>query len=255
MSKQKYLQVSPGEVGRYVLLPGDPARCDTIAAHFDEPVQVAYNREFKTITGTLLGEKVSVVSTGVGNPSAAIAIEELHRCGVTTYIRVGTSGGMQPETLPGDLAIMKGSIRDEGTTKHYLPVEFPAVAHLDVVLALREAAQALEYRYHVGISHSKDSYFGQVEPERMPVSAYLQERWKAWVIGGAICAEMESATLMTLGAIYGLRTGSIALIAINNNQPEWGVITNVEPMIATAILAIKNLIKQDRKTGKDNLDA
>ena len=252
MTKQKHLQVSPGDVGRYVLLPGDPARCDKIAAHFDDPVQMAYNREFKTITGTLLGEKVSVVSTGVGNPSAAIAIEELHKCGVTTYIRVGTSGGMQPETMPGDLAIMKASIRDEGTTKHYMPVEFPAVAHLDVVLALREAAKTLGYRYHVGISHSKDSYFGQVEPERMPIAHYLQERWNAWVQGGTIAAEMESATLMTLGAIYGLRTGSIALIAINNDRPELGVISDVEPMISTAILAIKTLIRDDRKTKKES---
>lgn len=251
MTKQKHLQVSPGDVGRYVLLPGDPARCDKIAAHFDDPVQMAYNREFKTITGTLLGEKVSVVSTGVGNPSAAIAIEELHKCGVHTYIRVGTSGGMQPEALPGDLAIMKASIRDEGTTKHYMPVEFPAVAHLDVVLALREAAEILGYRYHVGISHSKDSYYGQVEPERMPIAAYLQERWTAWVRGGTIAAEMESATLMTLGAIYGLRTGSIALIAINNDKPELGVITDVEPMISTAILAIKNLIREDQRVEKE----
>jgi uridine phosphorylase len=252
LTKQKHLQVSPGDVGRYVLLPGDPARCDKIAAHFDDPVQMAYNREFKTITGTLLGEKVSVVSTGVGNPSAAITIEELHKCGVTTFIRVGTSGGMQPETMPGDLAIMKASIRDEGTTKHYMPVEFPAVAHLDVVLALRKAAKSLGYRYHIGISHSKDSYYGQVEPERMPIADYLQERWKAWVKGGAIAAEMESATLMTLGAIYGLRTGSIALIAINNDRPELGVITDVEPMISTAILAIKNLIKDDRKNKKES---
>lgn len=254
MEKQKHLQVSPGEVGRYVLLPGDPARCDKIAAHFDDPVLVAYNREFKTITGTLLGEKVSVVSTGVGNPSAAIAIEELHKCGVTTFIRVGTSGGMQPETMPGDLAIMKASIRDEGTTKHYIPVEFPAVASLEVVLALREAAQALGYRHHIGISHSKDSYYGQVEPERMPIADYLQERWTAWVRGGTICAEMESATLMTLGAIYGLRTGSIALIAINNDRPEFGVITDVEPMISTAILAITKLIKSDREI-KENQNA
>jgi uridine phosphorylase len=248
---QKHLQISPGDVGKYVLLPGDPARCDKIAAHFDDPVQVAYNREFKTITGSLLGEKVSVVSTGVGNPSAAIAIEELHKVGVTTFIRVGTSGGMQPETLPGDLAIIKASIRDEGTTKHYMPVEFPAIAHLDVVMALKESAESLGFRYHIGISHSKDSYFGQVEPERMPVAEYLQERWEAWTQGGAICAEMESATLLTLGAVYGLRTGSITLIAINQDNPELGVKTDVEPLITTAISAIKKLIRNDFEKEKE----
>ena len=250
MAKQKHLQIKVGDVGRYVLLPGDPARCEKIAEHFENPVEVAYNREFRTITGTLSGEKVSAVSTGIGNPSAAIAIEELNKVGADTLIRVGTSGGMQPFLIPGDLGILKASIRDEGTTKHYLPVEFPAVAHLDVLLALREAAQNLGHRAHIGISHSKDSFYGQMQPERMPVSDYLLTRWDAWIKGGALCAEMESATLFTLGQIYGLRTGSIVLIAMNQGKPELGSTSDVQPLIATAINALQILIRQDRNERK-----
>lgn len=251
MAKQKHLQVGAGDVGRYVLLPGDPARCEKIAEHFDSPREVAYNREFRTITGTLAGEKVSAVSTGIGNPSAAIAIEELNMVGADTLIRVGTSGGMQPDLIPGDLGIIQASIRDEGTTKHYLPVEFPAIANLDVLLALKEAARKLGYRAHVGISHSKDSFYGQMAPERMPVADYLLNRWDAWTKGGTLCAEMESAALFTLGAIYGLRTGSIVLIAMNQDKPELGSVSDVQPLIATAINALQILIRRDRKKRKE----
>lgn len=250
MAKRKHLAIDRGDVGRYVLLPGDPGRCSKIAAHFDAARLVASNREFVTFTGSLAGEKVSVVSTGIGNPSAAIATEELRAVGADTFIRVGTSGGMQPDQRPGDLAIITGSIRDEGTTKHYLPVEFPAVAHLDVVLALRDAAKKLGYRFHLGISHAKDSFYGQVAAERMPIAEFLQERWKAWVQGGAICAEMESATLFVLGAIYRLRTGSVTLIAMNQERPELGNVSDTEPMIETAIAALEILIQRDR-TGKN----
>lgn len=251
VTKQKHLRVEPGDVGKYVLLPGDPGRCEKIAAHFDEPVQVAYNREFRTITGNLLGERVSVVSTGIGNPSAAIAIEELVQVGATTFIRVGTSGGMQPALIPGDLGIITASVRDEGTTKHYMPVAFPAVADVDVLAALQNAARQLGYRYQLGISHSKDSFYGQVAPDRMPVAEFLQQRWRAWVRGGVMCAEMESATLFILGAIYGLRTGSIVLIAMNQEKPELGSVADVEPLIKTAVTAIKTLIADDRKKGKE----
>lgn len=251
MAKQKHLQIEAGEVGRYVLLPGDPARCETIAEHFENPREAAYNREFRTITGLLAGEKVSVVSTGIGNPSAAIAIEELNKVGADTLIRVGTSGGMQPFLKPGDLGILQASIRDEGTTKHYLPVEFPAVAHLEVLLALREAALTLGQRAHIGISHSKDSFYGQMQPERMPVADDLLTRWDAWVKGGALCAEMESATLFTLGQIYGLRTGSIVLIAMNQARPELGSVSDVQPLIATAVNALQILIQRDRNQRKE----
>ncbi|MBT7601936.1 MAG: nucleoside phosphorylase [Anaerolineae bacterium] len=255
MVKSHHLAIEPGDVGRFVILPGDPGRCKVIASHFDNPKKNAENREYVTYTGSILNEPVSVSSTGIGNPSAAIAIEELRAVGADTFIRVGTSGGMQPNQIPGDLAIITGSIRDEGTSKHYLPIEFPAVANIDVVIALREAAETLGYNTHLGISHSKDSYFGQMAPERMPVANFLEERWKAWVQGGAICAEMESAILLSLGAVYRLRVGSITLIAMNQDKPELGISTDTAPAIKTAIKAIELLIQLDRKNEEERMNA
>ena len=245
-----HIQMKQGDVGRYVFLPGDPGRCELIASYFDDPQLVAYNREYKTYTGTLLGEKVSVTSTGIGCPSTAIAVEELIMIGADTFIRVGTSGGMQPQLRAGDLGIVTGAIRDEGTTLHYLPVEFPAVADIDVVAALRTGAERLGNRYALGISHSKDSFFGQHQPERMPVDKRLLERWKAWVMGGTICSEMEAAAIFILSSIYRKRAGGIMLIGWNQegDHPEEHV-SDLDPLIRTAIEGVKILIEKDRQAG------
>lgn len=241
-----HIEMKKGDVGRYVFLPGDPGRCELIASYFDDPQLIAYNREYKTYTGTLLGEKVSVTSTGIGCPSTAIAVEELIMIGADTFIRVGTSGGMQPYLKAGDLGIVTGAIRDEGTTLHYMPPEFPAVADMDVILSLREAAQKLENSHHLGISHSKDSFFGQHQPERMPVDSRLLNRWKAWVQGGAICSEMEAAAIFVLSSIYRKRAGGIMLIGWNQegNNPEEHV-SDLTQLIETAIESVKILIKKD----------
>ena len=175
MTLQYHLQLTQGDVGRYVLLPGDPGRCEKIARFFDEPKLMARNREYVTYTGTLSGEKVSVTSTGIGCPSTAIAVEELIRVGAQTFIRVGTSGGIQPGTKTGDIAIVTAAIRDEGTSRQYLPIEYPAVADPDVVIALRQGALKLELPFRTGVSHSKDSFYGEVEPERQPISAILAQ--------------------------------------------------------------------------------
>ncbi|MBT3241183.1 MAG: nucleoside phosphorylase [Chloroflexi bacterium] len=243
-----HIGMSKGDVGRYVFLPGDPGRCELIASYFDDPKLIAYNREYKTYTGSLLGEKVSVTSTGIGCPSTAIAVEELIMIGADTFVRVGTSGGMQPHFKAGDLGIVTGAIRDEGTTLHYLPAEFPAVADVDVVLALREAAQKLGYSHHLGISHTKDSFFGQHQPERMPVDSRLLNRWKAWVEGGAICSEMEAASIFILSSIYRKRASGIMLIGWNQEgeNPEEHV-TDLNPLIETAIESVKILIEKDRE--------
>ncbi|MBX3049102.1 MAG: nucleoside phosphorylase [Anaerolineales bacterium] len=244
--RMHHIDMQPGDVGRYVFLPGDPGRTEAIAARFENARQVAYKREYRTFTGTLLGEKVSVTSTGIGNPSAAIAIEELIMLGADTFIRVGTSGAMQPHIMPGDLAIVSGAVRDEGTSKHYLPVEFPAVPHLDVLLALRQAAQQLGLPHHVGFSHSKDSFYAQHAPERMPIASELQERWQAWTAGGAICAEMESAILFILGSIYRKRVGSVLLMAINQTAATpLPAARDQGQTLDTAIEAMKILIQQD----------
>jgi len=242
-----HLQMKKGDVGRYVLLPGDPGRTDLIAKYFDNAKLVASNREYRSFTGTLLGEKVSVVSTGIGCPSTAIAVEELIMIGADTFIRVGTSGGMQPEQEPGELAIVTGAIRDEGTTLHYMPLEFPAVANIDVVLALKEAAKRTGAHYRLGVSHSKDSFYGQHQPERMPVTDHLLERWKAWKMGGAISSEMEAAAILVLSSIYRVRAGGIMLVAANqeSKSPVHKVVEDLDELLRTSIEALKILIEQD----------
>jgi uridine phosphorylase len=247
-----HLNMKKGDVGRYVLLPGDPGRTDMIAGYFDDAKFITQKREYRTFTGSLLGEKVSVVSTGIGCPSTAIAVEELIMLGSDTFIRVGTSGGMQPEQEPGELAIVTGAIRDEGTTLHYMPIEFPAVADLDVVLALREASKHTGAHYRLGITQSKDSFYGQHQPERMPVSDRLLERWKAWKMGGAICSEMEAAVIMIICSIHRTRAGGIMLVAANqeSHDPQHKIVEDLDELIRTSVEALKILIKQDRLAGK-----
>lgn len=249
---QYHIQMKPGDVGRYVFLPGDPGRCEKIAKYFDNPQFVAYNREYKAYTGTLLGEKVSVVSTGIGCPSTAIAVEELIAIGADTFIRIGTSGGMQPDIHTGDVAIVNAAIRDEGTTSHYMPIEFPAIADVDVVVALREAAIKINMPYHVGPTQSKDSFFGEIEPDRMPVNTRLNRRWKAWVAGGAICSEMEAATIFILSAIYRKRAGGVMIMAsVNEDEAispeEHKALFDVDRAIQVGIEGCKLLIEKDRQ--------
>jgi uridine phosphorylase len=238
-AKQHHIQLEKGDVGRYVLLPGDPGRCEVIAKHLDNAVHVATNREYVTYTGYLDGVKVSVTSTGIGCPSAAIAVEELARVGADTFIRVGTSGGIQPGTKSGDLAIVSAAIRDEGTSSHYMPMEFPAIADLEIVTALRRAAQIKEVRYRVGITQSKDSFYGEVEPERSAVSEKLLDRWRAWEIGGAICSEMEASAIFIIASMLKVRAGGIMAM---HGEGEFG---SLEPLIETAILGVRELIKGD----------
>ena len=237
--KQHHLHLAPGDVGEYVLLPGDPGRAETIARHFDDARHVATNREYVTYTGYLDGVKVSVTSTGIGCPSAAIALEELVRVGAHTFIRVGTSGAVQPGTKSGELAILTGAIRDEGTSLHYLPPEFPAVADIEIVDALRIAAREKQIAYRVGISHSKDSFYGEVEPEHSGVTTRLLERWKAWQIGGAICSEMEASALFILASMLRVRAGGVMVM---HGEGEVG---SLEPLIETAVGALRGLIKGD----------
>lgn len=248
---QHHLHLGPGDVGRYVLLPGDPGRCAPIAARFDAARHVASHREYTTWSGTLLGEPVSVVSTGIGCPSAAIAVEELVRLGADTFIRVGTSGAMQPGIRFGDLAVVTAAIRDEGTSSHYLPIEFPAVADLDIVVALRDAARQAGQRAHLGVSQSKDSFYGEVEPDRMPLAGRLHERWDAWVRGGAICSEMEAAAIFTIASIQGVRAGGIMAMAGGpaSSEDQTAEETKALPLdglIETAVAALRLLIERDR---------
>ncbi|HPU02653.1 MAG: nucleoside phosphorylase [Microbacteriaceae bacterium] len=239
---QYHVQLRPGDVGRYVLLPGDPGRCEPIAALFDDAAHISSNREYTTWTGSLDGEKVSVVSTGIGCPSAAIAVEELIKLGADTFIRVGTSGAMQPDTPSGQLAIVTAAIRDEGTSSHYLPMEFPAVASPQIVDALAIAARTVGADYRLGVTQSKDSFFGEVEPERMPMAAHLADRWNAWIAGGAICSEMEAAAIFVISSINRVRAGGIMHMWSEGGDAD----ADRARMLEVSVESLRVLIAQDR---------
>jgi uridine phosphorylase len=242
--KQYHVQLAPGDVGRYVLLPGDPGRCAPIAALFDDAKLVASNREYVTYTGYLDGEKVSVTSTGIGCPSAAIAVEELAIVGADTFIRVGTSGAIQKDIVSGELAIISGAIRDEGTSIHYMPIEFPAVADLDLTQALQRAAKKTGVKFRTGITQSKDSFYGQHEPERMGVARNLQDRWKAWEIGGAICSEMEASALFVIASMLRVRAGGVMMVHAKEPMPPLDILLN------TSIDALREIIAFDKANGR-----
>lgn len=239
--KVEHLQVQRGDVGRYVLLPGDPGRCEPIARLFDNPRHVATNREYVSYTGELDGTPVSVVSTGIGCPSTTIAVEELLKVGADTFIRVGTSGSIQEDTPSGQLAIVTAAIRDEGTTTHYLPMEFPAVASGQVVDALAEAGRRTGANTRCGITQSKDSFFGEVEPERMPMASQLLNRWAAWRRGGAICSEMEAAALFIISSIQGARAGGIMHMMGQGADTD----PDRKLLLSTAVESLRVLIQQD----------
>lgn len=249
--KQYHIQVGKGEVGRYVILPGDPKRCAKIAAYFEDPVLIADSREYVTYTGYLDGVKVSVTSTGIGGPSASIAVEELYNCGADTFIRVGTCGGMQLEVKSGDLVVATGAIRMEGTSKEYAPIEFPAVADLCVTNALVNSVKEMEQPCHVGVVQCKDAFYGQHEPEKKPVGYELTAKWEAWKQLGCLASEMESAALFVVASSLGVRAGTVLLVMANQEREKEKlfnpVVHDTDMAIQVAIAAIRKLIKEDNK--------
>ena len=243
---QYHIGLREGDIGEYVILPGDPKRCEKIAAYFDDAKLIADRREFTTYTGSLNGIRVSVTSTGIGGPSAAIALEELVKVGGKYFIRVGTCGGMDLDVKSGDLVIATGAIRMEGTSKEYAPIEFPAVANYDIVTSLIEASKKLNMPYHVGVVECKDSFYGQHSPDLMPVSYELNNKWNAWLKLGCLASEMESAALFTVGSYLKVKVGSIFLTVANQEREKLGmenpVVHDTDSAIKTAIEAIKILI-------------
>lgn len=225
-------------------------RCKLIAKYFDDPVLMADSREYVTYTGYLDGVKVSVTSTGIGGPSAAIAMEELVHIKADTFIRVGTSGGMALEVEGGDVVIANGAIRNEGTSKEYVPIEFPAVANYEVVNALVKAAKDQDQKYHVGVVQCKDSFYGQHEPAVKPIGYELIDKWDAWCKAGALTSEMESAALFVVGSYLRVRVGSILLVVGNQERRKQGlkdqIVHDTDAAIKIAIEAIRELIKNDR---------
>lgn len=248
--RQYHIQCIEGDVGRYVLLPGDPGRCEAIASHFDNPVHIGMNREYNIWTGTLLGEKVSVCSTGIGGPSASIAMEELTNIGADTFVRVGTCGGIHLDVKPGDIVIPSGAIRFEHTSLEYAPIEYPAVASFDVITALKSASEELGYDTHVGIVQCKDSFYGQHSPEKSPVYYELLNKWESWKRLGVKASEMESSALFIVANALNVRCGSCLHTVWNQEREKAGMfmpmISDAAGAVEVGIEAVKKLIEADR---------
>jgi len=249
---QYHILCKEGDIGRYCLLPGAPERCAEIAKYFDNPTFVSQNREFSIYTGYLCGEKVSVCSTGIGGPSSAIAMEELYKLGANTFIRVGTCGGINLKVKKGDCVIATAAVRQDGTSREYAPIEFPAVSDFEVTAALIKAATDLCYPHHAGVVQSKDSFYGQHSPERMPTSFDLLAKWEAWKRLGVLASEMESATQFCVAATLGARCGAVFHTVWNQEREKQGLESgtpdeDTESAIHVAVEALKILIKNDRQ--------
>lgn len=246
--KQYHIDLKEGDVGEYVILPGDPKRCKKIAEYFEDARLIADKREYVTYTGFLNGKRVSVTSTGIGGPSAAIAMEELVKVGAKYFIRVGTCGGMDINVKGGDLVIASGAIRMEGTSKEYAPIEFPAVASFDIVEKLVDAAKQAGKPYHVGVVQCKDSFYGQHSPAVMPVNYELTNKWNAWLKMGCLASEMESAALFIVASYLRVKVGSIFLVIANQEREKAGldnpVVHDTDSAIKTAVEAIKLMIAE-----------
>lgn len=242
-----HIKVNADMIGKYVIMPGDPKRCALIAQYLDDAKLVADSREFVTYTGYLDGEKVSVTSTGIGGPSAAIALQELAHCGAHTFVRIGTCGGMQTDVIGGDVVVATGAVRMEGTSREYAPIEYPAIADLDVVNALVTVAKDMNISVHTGVVQSKDSFYGQHSPLSMPVGYELENKWEAWKRMGCKASEMESAALFIVGSYLRVRVGACFLVVANQEREAQGLETpevhDTDMAIRVAVEAIRMLIK------------
>ena len=251
--RQFHIQCTAEDIGHYVFLPGDPDRVPWIASYLENAQKVAQSREFTTYTGTLDGTRVSVTSTGIGGPSAAIAMEELAALGAHTFLRIGTCGGMQPELVPGALIVPTGAIRMEGTSQEYMPLAFPAVPDFGLTEHLVCAARAAAYEYHTGVVQCKDSFYGQHSPETMPVAPALLQNWQAWKAAGTLASEMESAALFTVAAARHVRCATI--LQMLWNQERQAVVRDKEHAasdmthaIEVAVAAMRAVIRENKET-------
>ena len=251
MDLQFHIRCKAGDVGRYCFLPGDPGRCEAIAAHFENPVHAGMNREYNIYTGYLCGEKVSVCSTGIGGPSASIAMEELAAIGADTFVRIGTCGGIAMDVMPGDVVVATGAVRYEHTSMEYAPIEFPAVPDFDVTAALKAAGRDLGYNIHMGVVQCKDAFYGQHSPEKSPVYYELLQKWESWKRLGVKASEMESAALFVVAAALGVRCGSCFHVIWNQEREKaglWQPMTeDASGAIKVGIEAMKRLILADKK--------
>lgn len=251
--KQYHIAASKGEIGKYCLLPGDPGRCEKIAAYLDSPYRLCQNREYNIWCGKLDGELVTVCSTGIGGPSTAIAVEELFACGATTFIRIGTCGGIALPVRSGDIVIASGAVRQDGTSREYAPIEFPAVSGFGALSALAKSAEELGFTHHIGVVQSKDSFYGQHSPHRMPTCDELNFKWEAWKRLGVLASEMEASTLFTVAASLGAEAGAVFLSVWNQERANAGLdgekdeVHDTDKAIRVAIEATRKLILREAK--------
>jgi uridine phosphorylase len=248
MEKQYHIDFDDTHGASYAILPGDPDRVEKIASYLENPRFYHQNREYTTWLGEIAGQTVMVMSTGMGGPSTAIAVEELFKTGVKNFIRIGTCGGMALPVTGGDLVIATGAIRMEGTTKEYVPIEFPAVANLDVTNALVKAAGKLGAQWHAGIVQCKDSFYGQHSPDRMPAGYELMNKWNAWIKAGCLASEMESSTLYIVSQILGARAGCVLNVIWNQERERNGMSNphchDTSLAIQAAVEAVRILIQE-----------
>ena len=250
--RKYHVGLTAGEVGKYVLVPGDPFRTALIARHLESAEERAWSREFRTFTGRVGDTLVSTCSSGIGGPSMAIAVEELGDLGVHTFLRVGTCGGAQPGIRLGDLVIATGAVRSEGTPDAYVPREYPAIASHEVVSACVEAAAAAGVAHHLGVIRSVDALYADLTPERMPRPAELRAELELWARAGIVANDMESSTLMVVSALRGWRSGVILLCV---DELGAGEIHHVDPsamdnLLSVAVDAIRRLIGRDRAAAR-----
>lgn len=250
MEKQFHIRCVEGDVGKYAILAGDPGRIPAIAEYFDDAKQVAYNREFNIYTGYLNGVKVTAASTGIGGPSTAILVEELHNLGTDTFIRTGTCGGIDIDVQSGDIVVASGAIRYEHTSLEYAPIEFPAVADLGIASALKQTAEELGNRTHVGIVQCKDSFYGQHSPEKSPVSYELLAKWESWKRLGVKASEMESAALFVIASALKCRAGSCFHVIWNQEREKAGLDQKMSEdtsmSVRVAVEAMRKVIEADK---------
>lgn len=253
MAERKYhVGLAEGEVGGYVLVPGDPFRTKLIAEHLEGAEEKAWSREFRTFTGRVGDRLVSTCSSGIGGPSMAIAVEELGELGAHTFIRVGTCGAVQPGIRLGDLVVATGAVRSEGTPDGYVPREYPAIASHEVVGACLEAAAAAGVANHLGVVRSVDALYSDLLPDLMPRQEELRAELKMWARAGVVANDMESATLMVVSALRRWRAG-VLLVCVD--ELDAGEIQHVDPafihrMIDVAVEAVRRLIERDHAAAR-----
>ena len=221
--KLYHIGITPAQGACAAIICGDPGRVESIAELCDGCAPLASNREFTSFEASLGDKRILVMSHGIGGPSTAICVEELYMAGVRTIIRVGTCGGMAFDVKAEDIVIASSAIRAEGTSREYLPIEFPAAADFSVTEALRDSARELGMAYHVGVVHCKDSFYGQHSPGRMPVADELLYKWKAWIAGGALASEMETAALFCVSASLGIKSGAVLRAVWNQERAAAGI--------------------------------